>query len=388
MFDLVVVGLGPAGRALAHRAAAAGLAVAAVDPRPDHVWTQTFGMWADEWPTWLPAGLVAARVPRAAVATPKIRVLDREYLIVDTPALHRALDLTGVTVYADRAAAVTDTAVTLRAGRRIDGRTVIDARGLRAGTGAAEQTAYGVFLPAAHAAPALGGQSGWFMDWRPDNGVGPGAEPSFLYALPVGDGRVLLEETCLAGRPALGLPELRARLLTRLAARGVGVPTEAAVEKVRFPLYPPQLPARGARPVAVGARSGATHPATGYTLAAALAQAETVTAALRAGRDPAPALRPRSVRLVDTLRRRGLEALLALPPQRLPEFFTAFFRLSAADQRAYLSGAADPAGVLKAMAAVFAALPWSLRRFLVSSVLRRPDRRAAPAAAAPPAGDR
>lgn len=381
MFDLVVVGLGPAGRALAHRAAAAGLSVAAVDPRPDHVWTQTFGMWADEWPDWLPATLIAARIDSPAVATPAVRRLARTYLIVDTAALHRALDLTGVTVCADRAAAVTATAAILPSGTRLTARAVIDARGLRAGTGAAEQTAYGVFLPAAHAAPALDGQSGWFMDWRADNGAHPDSAPSFLYAVPVGDDRVLMEETCLAGRPALGLLELRTRLLTRLAARGVPVPTDPEVEKVRFPLYPPPAPARAHRLPAVGARAGATHPASGYTLAAALAQAEALTDALHGHRSLAEATRSRSTRLVDVLRRRGLEALLDLPGGRLPEFFAAFFALPAADQRAYLSGADDPRGVLRAMAAVFAALPWSLRRSLVSSVLRRPGRRADPAAA-------
>lgn len=385
MFDLVVVGLGPAGRALAHRAAAAGLAVAAIDPAPERVWTQTFGMWADEWPAWLPEDLIAARIARPAVATPAVRALMRTYLIVDTAGLHRALALDRVTVYPARAAELTDTAAVLRGGDRVTGRYVVDARGLRAGTGAAEQTAYGVILPAADAADALGGQAGWFMDWRCDNGAAPGAAPSFLYAVPLGGDRVLLEETCLAGRPALGLPELRTRLLARLAARGVSVPTDAATEKVRFPLYRTGSGAAGS--ASVGARSGATHPATGYTLAAALAQADEAVAALRAGRDPAARLRPRKVRAVDLLRRRGLEALLALPPARLPEFFSAFFRLPAADQRAYLSGAADVPGVLRAMTAVFVALPWSLRRRLVTSVLRRPDRPAGrPTGSAPDPG--
>ncbi len=373
MFDLVVVGLGPAGRALAHRAAAAGLDVAAVDPAPERVWTQTFGMWADEWPAWLPAELIAARLPRPAVATPAVRTLTRTYLIVDTAGLHRTLALDRVTVHPARAAELTDTTVVLRGGERICGRHVVDARGLRAGSGAAEQTAFGVILPTAEAIGALGGQAGWFMDWRRDNGAAPEAAPSFLYAVPLGGDRVLLEETCLAGRPALGLPELRSRLLARLDARGVTVPADPETEKVRFPLYRTGPEAAG--PVAVGARSGATHPASGYTLATALAQADAAVAALRAGRDPATVLRPRTVRAVDVLRRRGLEALLALPPARLPEFFGAYFGLSAADQRAYLSGAADVSGVLRAMAAVFAALPWSLRRRLVTSVLRRPDRR-------------
>src|SRR5699024_10256131 len=237
VFHLVVVGLGPAWRALAHRAAAAGLDVAAVDPAPERVWTQTFGMWADEWPAWLPAELIAARLPRPAVATPAVRTLTRTYLIVDTAGLHRTLALDRVTVHPARAAELTDTTVVLRGGERICGRHVVDARGLRAGSGAAEQTAFGVILPTAEAIGALGGQAGWFMDWRRDNGAAPEAAPSFLYAVPLGGDRVLLEETCLARRPALGLPELRSRLLARLDARGVTVPADPETEKVRFPLY-------------------------------------------------------------------------------------------------------------------------------------------------------
>ena len=40
-FDVAVVGLGPAGRALASRCAARGLSVLAVDPRPEAVWAPT-----------------------------------------------------------------------------------------------------------------------------------------------------------------------------------------------------------------------------------------------------------------------------------------------------------------------------------------------------------
>ena len=74
------------------------------------------------------------------------------------------------------------------------------------------------------------------MDWRPDNGA-PGAAPrSFLYAVPIGGGATLLEETCLAGRPALDSTELRDRLHHRLRARGIELTGSAAVERVRFPV--------------------------------------------------------------------------------------------------------------------------------------------------------
>ena len=57
--DAVVVGAGPAGRAAAHRIAAAGAVVVLVDPHPDRRWTQTYAMWDDELPAWLPADVLS-----------------------------------------------------------------------------------------------------------------------------------------------------------------------------------------------------------------------------------------------------------------------------------------------------------------------------------------
>ena len=80
------------------------------------------------------------------------------------------------------------------------------------------------------------------MDWRPDHGE-PGW-PTFLYAVPLGGGAVLLEETSLARRPGLPLPVLRRRLHARLARHGITAPADARVERVRFPVDRP----RHARP--------------------------------------------------------------------------------------------------------------------------------------------
>jgi len=65
--------------------------------------------------------------------------------------------------------------------------------------------------------------------------------------------------------------------------------------------------------------------------------------------------------VVHGLRRHGLRALLALPPDQVPEFFDLFFGLPAELRRAYLSGRDDVAGTTRAMAALFHAAPWRLR---------------------------
>ncbi|MEO7587895.1 MAG: lycopene cyclase family protein, partial [Arachnia sp.] len=70
-FDVAVVGLGPAGRALAHRLAGTGLDVLAVDPHPERSWPQTLGGWRRQLPAWLPDDDVVASTAR----DPQIRAV-------------------------------------------------------------------------------------------------------------------------------------------------------------------------------------------------------------------------------------------------------------------------------------------------------------------------
>ncbi|WP_238586465.1 lycopene cyclase family protein [Rhodococcus rhodochrous] len=219
--EVIVVGLGPAGRAVAHRVAAAGLDVLAVDPRPDRPWTATYAAWLDELPRWLPESVLAARVAEPAAWTTHPHRIPRPYGVFDTSALQRSLALDCVRVCAARADVVDADHVVLADGAVLRAPAVIDARGVPAHRSRAQQTAFGVIVDTATAAPALQGRAAWFMDWRRDNRTGSGDAPSFLYAVPLGQDRVLLEETCLVGRPAIPLPELQRRLEVRLAARGV-----------------------------------------------------------------------------------------------------------------------------------------------------------------------
>ncbi|MFC7450362.1 lycopene cyclase family protein [Rhodococcus daqingensis] len=365
--DLAVVGLGPAGRALAHRAAVAGLDVVAVDPHPDRRWTPTYAAWSDELPGWLDADAVsAARVERPRVWATRERALARPYCVLDNDALRAALDLGTARVHAGTAVDVEPDRVILQDGTRLRARQVIDARGARHSRGLAEQTAHGVVVSGEAASPVLGGGDAWFMDWRPDNGAPPDQPRSFLYAVPLGGDRVLLEETCLVGRPGLSQEELRGRLETRLRARGVPVSAHAERERVRFPV---EVPRAAGAVTTFGARAGIMHPGTGYSVAASLSSVDEVVSAIAAGRDPRRALWPVRARAVRRLRDVGLRALLRLPPPLTADFFDAFFDLPAAHQRAYLSARADPVAVGAAMAAVFRRAPNPVRRTLAGAVL-------------------
>ncbi|AHH18940.1 lycopene cyclase family protein [Nocardia nova SH22a] len=343
--DLIVCGLGPAGRALAHRAARRGLSVIAIDPQPERRWRATYAAWADEVPDWLEPRAVAAVTDRPRARGTRWFTLSRPYSVFDTAALQDSLDLTGVRVLTDRVTGIerpdrirTDSGAPLTAHR------IVDARGLARRPDRAEQTAYGIVLRGV--APTV------FMDWLPDNGAPTGEAPSFLYTLDLGNGTTLYEETCLAGRPGLGIGTLRRRLEYRLRSRAVAFDAVEATERVRF-----ALEGGTAREGRFGAAGALLHPATGYSVGAALSAADAVAAGQPLW--PAPA------RAAHALRRAGLRALLALPPHDVAPFFDTFFGLTPARQRAYLSGRTDLRGTAAAMTALFGALPWRQRRILM-----------------------
>jgi lycopene beta-cyclase len=141
-----------------------------------------------------------------------------------------------------------------------------------------------------------------------------------------------------------------------LRSRGIELDGSEPIERVRFPV-------EGGRPGGgrFGAAGGFLHPATGYSVAAALSAADTVAANESAW--------PRSGRAVHALRTAGLRTLLALPPADIPLFFDTFFTLAPHLQRAYLSGRTDLRGTATAMTALFAALPMRLRRTVATAVL-------------------
>ncbi|MEV5647037.1 lycopene cyclase family protein [Nocardia sp. NPDC052254] len=352
--DLIVCGLGPAGRALAHRAARRGLSVIAIDPRPERRWQATYAAWADELPDWLAPRVVAAVTDRPRARGTRWFTLSRAYLVFDTAALQDSLDLAAVRVIADRVAEIDwPGRVRPASGAPLTAHRIVDARGLARRPRRAEQTAYGVVLRGE--APTV------FMDWLPDNGAAPGELPSFLYTLALGDGRTLYEETCLAGRPALGLDLLRQRLEYRLHARAIEFDDIDVTERVRFPLE-----GGVAREGRFGTAGALLHPATGYSVAAALSAADPVAAG--------QPLWPASARAVHALRTAGLRALLALPPHDVAPFFDTFFELPPQLQRAYLSGRADLRGTAAAMSALFRALPGRHRRILATAAAGVPPR--------------
>lgn len=287
----VVLGLGPAGRIAAHRAAARGWDVLALDPAGGTI-PSTIGAWAHQIPAWAPPELVAARFHPRVITASGARVLDDEYVVLDTTVL---ASLGGFTVVEERGLGSSWTRYTsgsphprwwdIRFWFRADplsgpGAVVWDdwydepddvprpdgygdpnepgswfepwsrpdvvidttiqahlrARQLAVGDIVAEED-----VPTRHRVPVL-------MDFRPPEADVAGMPATFSYRLPLGDGRWLIEETVLATRVAG--PADRARLLAglrtlqdaRLAGLGIDGAAVVGTETVDFPLGPLGLP--------------------------------------------------------------------------------------------------------------------------------------------------
>ncbi|RCK70470.1 lycopene cyclase [Desertihabitans brevis] len=386
---MLVLGLGPAGRALTHRLAAAGVEVVAVDPAPERPWTPTYAAWADELPGWLAPEAVSTRF-EPWVHTGTARRVPREYVVLSTPRLQRSLTLDGAQLLTGTVAEADATRVLLRDGTRLTASCVLDARGAPLDPARAQQTAVGVVVSRRRAEEVLGGP--WLMDWRRHDHATAGQSASegpanFLYALPLDADDALLEETCLVGRPALGMRELRERLETRLAGHGLTLSGYERTEHVRFAVEPDPAAGRRPGPVPFGARGGLMHPGTGYSVAVSLRLADVVVAAVRAGRDPRRALWTPAAQATRRLRQAGLRTLLGLDAAGTVRFFDAFFALPVSLQRSYLSAWDDPRGTLAAMVAMAGRLPPRLTSVAVRSTaaevvapvgrrLRPPPRRA------------
>lgn len=334
---MCVVGLGPTGRALAHRAMRAGMTVAAVDPRPDRLWSPTYACWADELPPWLPATVIATRIPRPTIWTTTHHRVNRQYCVLSKPELHAALPLDNVLVVAGRATHIEPHRVELADRTTITATTVFDARGLTSPGRRRTASAHGIFVDADLAAPMIDDGDGLLMDWRPDNGAGPKEPPSFLYAMPLGDGTVVFEETSLGLAGGMPQRELRRRTLNRLVAHGIRLTGTERSEAAHYPLDQPPPKHGAGQVIPFGSRGGMMNPATGYSVADSLAMADTAVAALQEGSDPIAALWPWRTRLVHWMRTRGLWGLGRLTTEQSIAAFDSFFNTSPRGQRAVLS---------------------------------------------------
>lgn len=382
--DVVVVGDGPAGSALAQACIARGIDAVLIGP--DLAWSSTYATWVDDLVGIVDEDTFATTLDGIAVHTDRSRTLRRTYGIIDNDrlreqlrhGLHHTAGRVGEVLSGDADRRI----VRLEDGTELSARLVVDAAGWPsrlvsrpAHDEPAWQTALGVVLDE----PPVGdlGDPTW-MDFRPVGSaggrrstIGPNDVTTFCYSLPVRDGW-LVEETVLAARPAIEPIALLPRLAARLGRHPDEVLAAAKrTEYVRIPMGA-ALPGTGDGTVVFGAAAGYVHPATGFSVAASLRAAPRVADAIVEGlgstvdvEHVAEAVWPASLRRTRLLHDYGLDTLLRLDDDDVRQFFGAFFDLPIEQWSAYLRTDATPAEVAAAMTRLFKASSWSLRRRLM-----------------------
>lgn len=334
IYDVVVIGGGPAGLSLTASLGARGVSVLCADATLDKRWPNNYGTWIDDLE---PLGLddcVSHRWKKTSVHVhPDGRktMCDRQYSRVDRVALkgrllERCIQSRSVTVLRAKAQFV-DTAtngdvsyITLespdkevvRAQRRNengdleemgqvseDGKSihkvaatvVVDATGhelmftrKEEGKTPGYQAAYGIECRVSSEGYApFAKDEMLLMDFRDDHMQATPADrkqsleqPTFLYVMPM-DGdegrRAFFEETSLVASPAMDFDQLKERLYKRLGYYGIEV---EAVDDEEFCLIPMggAMPLVRQRVVGFGGAASFVHPATGYMIGRALALAE------------------------------------------------------------------------------------------------------------------
>ncbi|MBA2663564.1 MAG: lycopene cyclase family protein [Bradymonadaceae bacterium] len=398
--DVLVVGAGPAGLALACGLVARGIGVVVVDPRLDAPWPNNYGAWVDELPADNARIVLGQQWPTAVVRLAgrvQTTVLERAYARIDnaqTRARHLdALRSGGAALVEGRVVGVRcleeHFVVALEHGEAFEARQVVDASGVGAlveyasGGAPGFQTAFG--MVARFEGDPLAGEAMVLMDYRQSgrNQAEAREVPSFLYGMHLGANLYFVEETVLVARPQVSIELLEARLYRRLEEAGVKVIEVLEVERCRIAMGT-ALPLRGQSVLAVGAAAGFVHPATGYQFArsmrAAPSIAEAIEEALGSGLDararaatvwnviwPAEQVRARALLSV------GMEVLLKLDGAKTSRFFEHFFSLELADWSAYLGGEAGHRQIASVMWRLFGQAEMGLRLDLARFALWQGD---------------
>lgn len=391
--EVLIVGGGPAGLAIADACSELGLKVACLVPSPDERWLNNYGAWVEDLAPLALESTLAHQWSRAAVHVDDDRsfTLERPYGRIDNEALRgllmSRLHERGVAMHYGMAASITHTpgssTVTCKDGSTLDATLVIDATGhnpalLKRGRGRPMgwQTAYGVEIEVA--SHDLDPDTMVFMDFRDPHEDTPERCPTFLYAMPLGPNRIFVEETSLVSHPAPPFEFLRDRLELRLQKMGIEPLRELEREHCLIPMGAP-LPKMPQRVVGYGGSASMVHPATGYMLGRILKVAPRVAGAIARGLH-APAGGPEraardawaAVWTEDSLASRelflfGAKAICRLGLSRTREFFASFFMTPQHAWSAYLEGESPPADVVAAMGQLFLAADNDLRGTLVAS---------------------
>ncbi|KAF7148547.1 hypothetical protein RHSIM_Rhsim03G0231100 [Rhododendron simsii] len=292
VLDLVVIGCGPAGLALAAESAKLGLSVGLIGP--DLPFTNNYGVWEDEFRDLGLEGCIEHVWPDTIVYLDDSDpiLIGRSYGRVSRHLLHEELLKrcveSGVSYLSSKVERIIETAngqslIACEQNIAVPCRLVTVASGAASGKllqyevggpRVSVQTAYGVEVEVENNPydPSLM----VFMDYR--DYVKQKVEcveaqyPTFLYAMPMSPTRVFFEETCLASKEAMPFDLLKKKLMSRLETMGIHVIKTYEEEWSYIPVGG-SLPNTEQKNLAFGAAASMVHPATGYSVVRSLSEA-------------------------------------------------------------------------------------------------------------------
>nr|KYP62251.1 hypothetical protein KK1_016778 [Cajanus cajan] len=292
ILDLVVIGCGPAGLALAAESAKLGLNVGLIGP--DRPFTNNYGVWEDEFKGLGLEGCIEHVWKDTVVYLDNKDpvLIGRSYGRVSRHLLHEELLRrcveSGVSYLSSRVESIVEASNGL-SHVVCEYDIVVPCRLVTVASGAASgkllqyevggpkvsvQTAYGLEVEVENNPydPNLM----VFMDYRDymkQNVQCPEANyPTFLYVMPMSRTRVFYEETCLASKDAMPFDLLKKKLFSRLNTMGIRIAKIYEEEWSYIPVGG-SLPNTGQKNLAFGAAASMVHPATGYSVVRSLSEA-------------------------------------------------------------------------------------------------------------------
>ncbi|MEM6256225.1 MAG: lycopene beta cyclase [Cyanobacteria bacterium P01_D01_bin.156] len=384
MFDVLIIGAGPAALIMAAALAKHGLSLQGLAPTaPDTPWKNTYGVWCNELEALGLTDLLGHRwqntvsyFGHAANTSPTRH--HRDYGLFDKQKLqqHLLAQLQDMTWHPGKAVSVNhtyqDSRVTTDNGDQLTAKLVIDTTGHQAALikrsesahlPVSYQVAYGI-VGKFSKPPVAPGQFS-LMDYRAEH-LSPGqlAEPpTFLYAMDLGKDVYFVEETSLALAPAMAYDTLKQRLQQRLSADGVEVQEVHETEYCLFPMNQP-LPDLNQRVLGFGGAASMVHPATGYMVGAMLRRApavgDAIAQSIAKGEVGSAIAQAGWHTLWSTERLRkhhiyrfGLETIMRFNHADLCQFFDSFFKLPQAKWSGFLADTLSPFELVMAMVTMF-----------------------------------
>ncbi|KAH7519232.1 lycopene epsilon cyclase, chloroplastic [Ziziphus jujuba] len=411
ILDLVVIGCGPAGLALAAESAKLGLKVGLIGP--DLPFTNNYGVWEDEFKDLGLEGCIEHVWQDTIVYLDNDNpiLIGRAYGRVSRHLLHEELLRrcveSGVSYLNLRVERIVEAAnghslVACEHDRLVACRLATVASGAASGKllqyevggpKVSVQTAYGLEVEVENNPydPRLM----VFMDYRDYMKQKiPCLEaeyPTFLYAMPMSPTRVFFEETCLASKDAMPFDLLKKKLLSRLKTMGIQIIKTYEEEWSYIPVGG-SLPNTEQNNLAFGAAASMVHPATGYSVVRSLSEApkyaSVIANILRQGNSRGIIVRESSnvnisMQAWNTLwpqeRKRqrsfflfGLALILQLDIEGIRTFFHTFFKLPDWMWQGFLGSTLSSTDLVIFAFYMFVIAPNNLRMSLIRHLLSDP----------------